>query len=120
VLEAAGPHERVIDGRQVVSALTERVTNRVEVAKRRKVLERAREQAFPLKQLQEPPRAGVENSFEHRHRHDCAGVDQQLRARRAGEGLFPVRIEGVAKGARGDSQQAAIVALSGKQGGVLD
>ncbi len=44
------------------------------------------------------------------------GVAQQLCACRAGEGLFSVRVDAVAKSARGDSHQAAVrvVAFPGK------
>ena len=89
MLEAAGAHERFIDGRQIVPVLIERGANGVEIAKRRKELERARKQAFPLKQLQQPPGAGLEEALAHRWRHDRAGVDQQLCARRAGEVTVP-------------------------------
>ena len=117
VLEAAGAHERFIDGRQIVPVLIKSGANRVEITKRRKELERARKQAFTLKQLQQPPGARLDEALAHRWHHDRAGVDQQLCARRASERLFPVRVEAVAVGAGGDSQQAAVivVALPGQQ-----
>ena len=108
VLEAAGADERFIDGRQIVPVLVKSGANSVEITKRRKELERARKQAFTLKQLQQPPGAGLEEALAHRWRHDRAGVDQQLRARRAGEPLFSSGSQAVAIGARGDSQQAAL------------
>ena len=43
--------ERFIDGREIVPVLIERGANGVEVAERRKELQRARKQAFALKQL---------------------------------------------------------------------
>ena len=78
MLEAAGAHERFVDGRQIVPVLIEGGANGVEVAKRRKELERARKQAFALKQLQQPPGARLEEALAHRRHHDRAGVDQQL------------------------------------------
>ncbi len=123
VLEAAGAHERVVDGRQIVPVLIKRGANRVEITKRRQELQRARQQAFALKQLQQPPGAGLDEAAQHRWHHDRAGVDQQLCARRAGEGLFPVGVEAVGIGAGGDSQQAALtvpfVSLPGQQRGVF-
>ena len=91
--------------------------NSVEIAKRRNKLERARKQAFAPKQLQQSPGAGLDETLTHRWRHDRAGVDEQLGARRAGKGLFPGRVECVTIGASGESQQAAVivVALPGKQ-----
>ncbi len=93
MLEAAGAHERFIDGRQIVPVLIKSGANGVEITKRRKELERARKQALPPKQLQQPPGAGLEEAVAHRWRHDRAGVDQQLCARRAREPLFSLRVE---------------------------
>ena len=84
MLEAAGAHERFIDGRQIVPVLIESGANSVEVTERRKELECARKQAFPLKQLQQPSGTGLEEALTHRRRHDRAGVDQQLGARGRG------------------------------------
>ena len=82
-----------------------------------KKLERARKQAFPLKQLQQPSGAGLEEALADRWRHDRAGVDQQLGARAAGEPPLSLWVAGVTIGAGGDSQQAAVivVAVPGKQ-----
>ena len=112
MLEAARAHERFIDGRQIVPVLIESGANGVEIAERRKEFERARKQAFTLKQLQQPPGARLEKALAHRWHHDRAGVDQQLCARRAGEVLFSDRVEAVAIGARGESQQAAVTSSS--------
>src|SRR6267143_248292 len=49
--------------------------NAVEIAKRRKELQRARQQAFTLKQLEQPPGTGSEKALADRRHHDCAGVD---------------------------------------------
>ena len=59
MLEAAGAHERFIDGRRIVPVLIKSGANSVEIAERRKELERARKQAFALKQLQQPSGAGL-------------------------------------------------------------
>ncbi len=119
VLEAARDRERFRDGGEIVPVLIERGANGVDVAKRRKELERAGKQAFTSKQLQQPPRARSEEALAHRWLHDRTGVDQQLCARRAGEVLFADRVEAVAIGARGEFQQAAgaapVVALPGQQ-----
>ena len=109
VLEAARDRERFCDGGQIVPVLIERGANSVEVAKRSKKLKRARKQAFAPKQLQQPSGARPEDTLAHRWHHDRAGVDQQLCARRAGEVLFADRVEAVAIGARGESQQAAVI-----------
>ena len=121
MLEAAGPRERFIDGRQLVPVLIKSGANGIEVAKRGKEPERARKQAFAPKQLQQPSGAGFDDALAHRWRHDRAGVDQQLCARRTGEDPFSVRVEAVAIGARGDSQQATVtlVAFPGKERRVL-
>ena len=66
MLEAARAHERVIDGGQVVSALLKNGANSLEITSRRKEFERARKQALPLKQLQQPPGAGLEEALAHR------------------------------------------------------
>ncbi len=117
--EAAGADERFIDGRQIVPVLIQRGANRVEITERRLELERARKQAFMLKQLQQSLGAGLEEALARRWRHDSAGVDQQLCGRRASEPLFSLRVTRVAISARGDSQQAAlavpVLALPGKQ-----
>ena len=55
-----------VDGREIVPVLIESGANSVEIAKRRKELERARQQAFTLKQLQQPPGAGLEEALAHR------------------------------------------------------
>ena len=117
MLEAAGADERFIDGLQIVPVLIESGANAVEIAERRKELQRARQQALTLKQLEQPPGAGSEKALADRRHHDRAGVDQQLCARPAGEPLFPLRVAGVAIGTRGHSQQAAVivVVLPGKQ-----
>jgi hypothetical protein len=95
----------------------ERGANRVEIAKRRQDIERAREHAFPPKQLQQSPRAAIQDALDDPRRHDSTGVDQQLGAGRTGELLFTERVEAVAKRAGGDSQNAAfpVVALPGQQ-----
>ena len=61
-VEAAGAHERFIDGLQIVPVLIESGANGVEIAERRKELQRARQQAFTLKQLEQPPGAGSEEA----------------------------------------------------------
>jgi hypothetical protein len=104
VSEAEGGRERFIDRRRIVRVLIESGANRVEIAKRREEFERARKQAFALKQLQQPSGAGREEAFAHRRRDDRAGVDQQLCGRRAGEPPFSLRVAGVAIGPGGDSQ----------------
>ncbi len=93
----------------------------VDVAKRRKKRERARKQAFPQKQLQQPLGAGPEEAVAHRGHHDRAGVDQQLGALGAGKVLFAERVEAVAIGACRESQQTALdlVTLPRQQQGVL-
>ena len=117
MLEAARTHDRFIDGRQVVAVLIKSGANSVEVTQRRKEFERARKQAFALKQLQQASGAGLEDPLAHRWHHDRAGINQQLRTRPARENLFPVRVEAIGIGARRDSQQAAliVVTLPGQQ-----
>jgi hypothetical protein len=66
VLEVAGAQERFIDGRQIVSTLTKRGANRVEVVWRRKEFERARKQAFTLKVCQSA--VGKREAAQGRHR----------------------------------------------------
>ena len=97
--------------------LIKRGANRVEITKRRKELQRARQQAFALKQLQQPLGAGLEEALAHRWHHDRAGIDQQLCARPAGEPLFSLRVACVAIGAGGESQQTAVIVVvsPGKQ-----
>ena len=112
MLEAAGANERFVDGRQIVLLLIKSGANRVEIAKRRQEFERARKQALTLKQLQQPPRAGLDEALAHRRRHDRPGVDQELCARRAGEVLFPEGVEAVAVRARGHPQQAAVIVVA--------
>ena len=123
MIEEAGAHERFVDGRRIVPLFVKRGADSVDVAKRRKELERSREQAFALKQLQQPPGTGLEDALAHRWHHDCACVDQQLRAGGAGEPPFSLRVAGVAIGARGHSQQAAAtvrgIAVPGQQGRVF-
>ena len=63
VIEAAGAQERVIDGREIVPVLIKSGANSVEVTERRKELERARQQAFALKQMQQPSGAGLEEAL---------------------------------------------------------
>ena len=58
MLEAAGAHERGIDGREIVPRLLERETHGVEIAKGGMELQRARKQTLAQKQLQQPPSAG--------------------------------------------------------------
>src|SRR5262249_23950980 len=79
----------------------------VDVAKRCKEFESTWEQAFTLKQLQQSSCAGVEDTFAHRWKHDCAGVDQQLCARRPREPLLAKRVDAVAVRTRRDPQQTA-------------
>ena len=109
------PHATVnasVTSGEIVSVLMERRADGVDVAERHEEFERARKQAFPLKQLQQPPGVRLEKPLAHRWHHDRARVDQQLCARRAGEVLFADRVEAVAIGARGESQQAALLSLS--------
>jgi hypothetical protein len=112
VLEAAGAQERVIDRREIVAVLIESGADSVEVTECRKELQRARKQAFALKQLQQPLGARFEDALTHRWRDDRAGVDQQLCGRRAGEPPFPLRVARVAIGARGHSEQAAVIVVA--------
>ena len=65
MIEAAGAHERFIDGREIVPVLIKSGANSVEIAERRKELQRARQQALALKQLEQPPGAGVEEAVQH-------------------------------------------------------
>jgi hypothetical protein len=88
--------------------LTEHGANRVEIVECRKVFECLRQQAFAPKQLEQSPRAGCNQALEHRWRHDGTGVDQQLRALGAREVPLSLRIEAVAIGPRGESEQSAI------------
>ena len=123
MIEEAGAHKRFVDGRRIVPLFVKRGANSVDIAKRRKEPERARKQALALKQLQQPSGTRLDDSLAHRWHHDCAGVDQQLGARGAGEPPFSLRVAGVAIGAGGDSQQAAAtdrgVAVPGQQGRVF-
>ena len=84
-------------------------TDRVEIAKRGKELERAGQQASALKQLQQPLGAGLEEALAYRWHDDRAGIDQQLGARPAGEPLSLAPGRRVAVGAGGESQQPAII-----------
>ena len=108
MLEAAGAHECFVDGREIVAVLIESGANGVEITERGEELQRARQQALTLKQLQQPSGSGFEDALTYRRRHDRAGVDQQLCGRRAREPLFSVRVAAVAIGARGHSDQAAV------------
>jgi hypothetical protein len=85
VLETACDRERLVDGGQIVAVLLKGGADGVDVAKRRKKLERARMQAFPPKQLQQPPGAGPEEALAHRGHYYRAGVDQQLSELGAGK-----------------------------------
>ena len=78
MLEAGRDRERVGDGGEIVPVLIERDANGADVAERRMEPERAGKQAFPSKQLQQPPRARSEEALAHRWPHDRTGVDQQL------------------------------------------
>ena len=91
MLKVARDPERFIDGGQIVRVLIKSGANAVNVARRRKELGCAWKQAFPPKQLQQPPGALPDKTIAHRGHHDRAGVDQDLRARRAGEVLFADR-----------------------------
>ena len=101
--------ERIIDRSRLVGVFAKSRTDRVEIAKRRKELEGAGQQAVALKQLQQPLGAGLEEALAHRWHDDRAGVDQQLSARPAGEPPFSLRVACVAVGAGGESQQPAII-----------
>ena len=60
VLEATRADECFVDGLQIVPVLIESGADTVEIAERRKELQRARQQAFTLKQLEQPPGTGSE------------------------------------------------------------
>src|SRR6185436_19192579 len=53
VTEEARAHERFVDGCWITPLFVERGANRVEIAKRRIEFQRARQQAFAMKQLQQ-------------------------------------------------------------------
>ncbi len=112
MLETAGDREGFVDDAEIVALLVEGGADAIDVAERRKKRERARQQAFSLKQLQQPPGARPEKALAYRGHHHGAGVDQQLRAVGAGEVLFADRVEAVAIGARRDSQQAALIVVT--------
>jgi len=111
VLEAARDGERFGDGGQIVSVRVECLAEGVDVAKRRKELERARKQALALKQLEQPSGARSEKAVVHPWHSDRAGVDQHLCARRASEVLLGERVEAVAIGPRGESQQPSVIVV---------
>ena len=104
--------ERIIDGSRIVGVFAKSRTDRVEIAKRRKELECAGQQAFALKQLQQPLGAGLEEALAHRWRHDRAGVDQQLCGHPAREPLFSLRVACITIGAGGESQQTAVIVVA--------
>ena len=72
----AGGLETLVDGPRIALVLNESGANALEIAERRKELQRARQQAFTPKQLEQPPGAGSEKALADRRDHDCAGVDQ--------------------------------------------
>src|SRR5436305_8927 len=82
--------------RAIVPVLIESYANRVEITERGLELERARKQAFMLKQMQQSSGARLEEALAYRWRHDRAGVDQQLCGRRAREPPFSLRVTRVA------------------------
>ncbi len=110
VMEEAGTHERLVnqrDHRRIVAVLVERSANSIEIATCRNKLQRARQQAFPVKQFEQSSRARLKNAVADRWRHDCPGVDQQLCARTAREPCFPLRVAGIAISPRRHSEQTA-------------
>src|SRR5262249_29750732 len=63
VREAAGAGEGFGDGLEMGLVPVERCANAVEIAKRREELECVRKNGFALKQLQQPPGAGLEEAL---------------------------------------------------------
>ena len=104
--EAAGAYEGFVDGCEIVWALGKSDANGVDIAERGKKLERARQQAVSLKQLQQPSGAGQEETLKYVARYHCAGIDQKLGACSAGEPLFSFRVACVPVGERGHCEQA--------------
>src|SRR5215467_975180 len=102
MFEAARDRERFSYRRQIVFVFGEFGADGVDVAKRCKEFESVWEQAFTLEQLQQSSCAGVEDTFAHRWKHDCSGVDQQLCARCPREPLLAKRVEAVAVRTRRD------------------
>src|SRR6188508_440421 len=103
--------ERIIDGSWIVGVFAKSRADRVEIAKRRKELECAGQQALALKQLQQPPGAGLEEALAHRWHDDRAGIDQQLCGRPSREPLFSLRVARIRIGAGGESQQTAVIVI---------
>jgi hypothetical protein len=114
MLEAAGAHEGLVDGCEIVRALGKSGADGVDITERGKKLERARQQAVTLKQLQLPPGAGQEETLTYLSRDHCAGVNQKLGACSASEPSFSFRVACVPVGERGHREQATAF-LPGKQ-----
>ena len=118
MLEAAGAHERFIDGREIVPVLIESGANGVEIAERRKELQRARQQAFALKQLAAALWRGSRGGRSHTDGVTTApaSISSSAHAPRVNHCSL-CRVARVAIGTRGESQQAAVivVALPGQQ-----
>src|SRR5262249_15910039 len=82
--------------------------NGCEIAKRRKVLQRSREQPFASKQLQQSLRSRVNEAIAHRGHDNSAGIDQKLGTGRTRIMLFSEWAEGVTERVCDHSQEATV------------
>src|SRR5262245_64592538 len=107
-MKTAGSQERFVDRGEIVRVRARGYcrANGVEIAKGGEESKRARQQAFAVKQIQQPDGARSNESVDDGGSHDRPGVEQHLRARRACEPALPLFAERIAVGARRESEQA--------------
>ena len=112
VIEAAGEHKRFVDGLQIVP--------RSRQARREPRRDRRARQGTSACAAAGPcaetaraaPWRGTGGGPRTPWHHDRAGVDQSSAHAAAREPLFSLRVAGVAIGARGHSQQAAVIVVA--------
>src|SRR5215472_769501 len=105
-------HERFVHRGKIVGtrgALIETGANAIDVAERGKELERSREKASAVEEIDQPLSAGLDQAIAYRRHNDCAGIEQELGTCQAREVPLADLVGAVAVGTGSHPEQTAAV-----------
>src|SRR5215831_17427537 len=109
MLEMACIQERFVHGGKIVGTRIKTGANAIDVAERGKELERWREKASAVEEIDQLLSAGLDETIAYRGINDCAGIEQELSTCPAREVLLADWVKAVAVGTGRHSEQPTVV-----------
>jgi hypothetical protein len=109
VLETAGSDEPEVHRGRILAFGIQTHADAIDVAKRRKELERSGKKAPTVEEIDQPHCAGIDEAIADRRRDDCARIEQEFGTFQAGEVLRADRVEAVTEGTGRHSEEPPVV-----------